>query len=179
MEAERTTPYPIGKPCANHEIEISDEGELLVGGAHVAEGYLNRPELNTARFFMKNDQRWFRTGDKAETDANGLLVYKGRLDRMVKRRGYRIEPAEIEAALMLLKDITVAAIVSHEPQGAVLLTAVLSGLRPIGIIELKQELVKHIPDYMLPDAVVMLDEFPKTSSGKIDYVKLQEIVSSL
>lgn len=175
----RTTPYPVGRPCSNHEIEISDEGELLVGGPHVAEGYLNQPELTAQRFFTKKNKRWFRTGDKVEQDENGLLVYKGRLDRMVKRRGYRIEPAEIEAALMTLNGITGAAVVAHTKDDTVQLTAVLTG-RSIGIIELKQELAQRIPDYMLPDSVIMIDVFPTTSSGKTDYVKLQqEVVSSL
>lgn len=181
-EENRTVPYPIGACCAHHEIEITAEGELLVGGPHVANGYLHRDVLTQEKFFTKNNMRWFRTGDRVAMDANGLLVYKGRIDRMVKRRGYRIEPGDIESALHMVAGITGAAVLAQEVNETVLLAAVITtdGSRAFDIVQLKTELLKQLPDYMLPDSVVTVNAFPKTSSGKIDYVKLrQETVSSL
>lgn len=181
-DENRITPYAIGKPCIGHEFEITSEGELVIGGPHVAKEYLNRPELTAQRFFTTGKTRWFRTGDKVEVDHSGNLVYKGRLDRMVKRRGYRIEPGEIEAALHQLSGITGAAIVPCSGNDTVLLIAIVTsdGSRIFDIVQLKSDLIQIIPDYMLPDSVITVKEFPKTSSGKIDYVKLQEeVVSSL
>jgi amino acid adenylation domain-containing protein len=178
----RTEPYPIGQPCPEHQIAISDEGELLVGGAHVANEYLNRPELTAEKFFTRNNVRWFRTGDRVGQDESGNLIYKGRIDRMVKRRGYRIEPGEIENALHKLEGIHGAAVISRMENETVLLVAVVitDKNRSVDIIQLKSELISVLPGYMLPDSVVTVPEFPKTSSGKIDYVKLQaEVVSSL
>lgn len=178
----RTEPYPIGLPCSEHELEITSDGELLVGGAHVAEGYLNQPELTAEKFFSRNGVRWFRTGDRVVLDEHHQLVFRGRMDRMVKRRGYRIEPGEIEAALYRVNGITDAAVVTAHRGDEVQLVAVITsdGSRAHEIIELKKELLLLLPDYMLPDAVVTVNAFPKTSSGKTDYVKLQqEVVPSL
>lgn len=177
----RTEPYPIGRPCTFHELEITEEGELLVGGAHIADGYMNNPELTNEKFFMRSAVRWFRTGDRVALDENNQLIFKGRIDRMVKRRGYRIEPAEIEIALGNISGISGCAVVTHERDGSVQLTAVITtNNRTIDILELKTKLAEFLPDYMLPDSVLTIQEFPKTSSGKIDYVKLrQEVVSSM
>lgn len=178
----RTTPYPIGLPCNHHEIEITEKGELLVGGAHVANGYLNRPELTESRFFTRENIRWFHTGDQVEKDSIGNLIYKGRLDRMVKRRGYRIELGEIEMALTQHPAITAAVIIPMTlPAGTLNLIAVVSTTtgKEIDLMEIKSFLITLIPDYMLPDAVKTIDSFPKTGSGKADYLKLQqEVVSS-
>lgn len=178
----RTIPYPIGLPCDRHEIEITEQGELLVGGPHVADGYLNQPELTATRFFSRGNTRWFRTGDRVERDPDGRLIYKGRLDRMVKRRGYRIEPGEIEAALALHPVVIATAVVPvNLSDGTVNLVAAISTMngKTIDLIEVKSFLMQSIPDYMLPDAIKVVDSFPKTSSGKVDYVELQkEIVSS-
>lgn len=181
-DENRIEPYPIGQPCVDHEIQITEQGELLVGGPHVAKGYLNRSELNEAKFFTVGNTRWFRTGDRVEVDQSGMLIYKGRMDRMVKRRGYRIEPGEIEVALHTISGITGAAVVEHSVNDLVLLKAIVTtdGSRSFNIVEIKAQLIQVIPDYMLPDSVVTIKEFPKTSSGKIDYLKLrEEVVSSL
>lgn len=180
-EEGRTEPYPIGLPCAEHELEITPDGELLVGGAHVAEGYLNQPVLTAEKFFNRNGVQWFRTGDRVALDEDHQLVFKGRMDRMVKRRGYRIEPGEIEAALYKVNGISDAAVITlqHNDEPQLVAAIINDGSHTHEIIELKRELLLLLPDYMLPDAVVTLDEFPKTSSGKLDYVKLQEVVSSL
>lgn len=177
----RNTPYPIGFPCNHHEIEITEKGELLVGGAHVANGYLNRPELTESRFFTRGNIRWFHTGDQVEKDSIGNLIYKGRLDRMVKRRGYRIELGEIEMALTQHPAIPAAVIIPMTlPDGTLNLIAVVSTTtgKEIDLVEIKSFLVTLIPDYMLPDAVKTVDSFPKTGSGKADYLKLQEEVVS-
>jgi amino acid adenylation domain-containing protein len=180
-DESRKQPYPIGKLLPNHNAEITSEGELLIGGPHVALGYLNRSELTQEKFFMRDGLRWFRTGDKVEPNANGEYIYIGRLDRMVKRRGYRIEPGEIENALQLLPAISGAVVIDKQTDGATKLIAVVTtkAHEDFDLITAKVQLANQIPAYMLPDEVIVIKEFPKTSSGKIDYVKLRsEVVSS-
>lgn len=173
----RTSPYPIGIPCQGHEYEISAEGELIIGGPHVANGYLNQPDLTEAKFFSRNKKRWFRTGDIAEQDSNGQLIYKGRIDRMIKRRGFRIEPAEIEHAILRHHNIISCAVVDVPGIDETPLLVVFAIGNPVpDIMELKQFLLKHIPDYMLPDQVRAIDEIPITSTGKTDYIQLRKLI---
>lgn len=179
-EDARTSPYPIGKVCKGHAYEISPGGELLIGGPNVADGYLNLPELSQARFFLRDGQQWFRTGDVVTQDENGNLIYKGRIDRMIKRRGYRVEPAEIESALMKLPDVTGSAIVATENERSVFLNAIVTTThgKQLDLTDVKAQLLAFLPDYMLPDTIRTVLEFPRSGSGKMDYAKLQEIVSS-
>lgn len=177
-EENRAKPYPIGVPCRGHEYEISEEDELIIGGTHVAEGYLNNEELTQSRFFVRNNMRWFKTGDIVMKDDSGQLVYKGRIDRMIKRRGYRIEPAEVEQALMLHPAINSAAIVSVQGDDEMQeLVAFVTGRNVPGIIEVKEYLLKYVPDYMLPDAVMNIDVIPTTTTDKIDYRQMSELWS--
>ena len=177
-DESRKTPYPIGQLLPNHKAEISSEGELIIGGPNVATEYLNQHELTSAKFFTRDHTRWFRTGDRVEKDGHGNFIYKGRIDRMVKRRGYRIEPGEIENALQQLPGISGAAVIDQQTGGVTKLIAVVTtiGNKNFDLMTAKTELASRIPDYMLPDAVLVVREFPKTSSGKIDYMKLRSDV---
>lgn len=177
-DVKRTKPYPIGLSCSGHDYEISDEDELYIGGPHVAEGYLNNEALTQSRFFIRNNVRWFKTGDVVMRDDSGQLVYKGRIDRMIKRRGYRIEPAEVEKALMIHPGISSAAVLGARGKDELpVLVAFVTGHAVPGIIELNEFLLKHIPDYMLPDAVKQVEMIPTTVNGKVDYQLLKDMIA--
>jgi acyl-coenzyme A synthetase/AMP-(fatty) acid ligase len=152
------------------------EGELVVSGDGVMQGYWNLPEQNLAAFLTDADgERWYRTGDLVVEDAAGVYIFHGRRDRMVKRRGYRIELAEIEAALACHPAAREVAVVAcSDPGAAVQIKAYLSlgtEQRP-SLIELKQFCSDRLPQYMVPDAFHMVEALPRTSTDKIDYQAL-------
>jgi amino acid adenylation domain-containing protein len=186
VPAERTEPYPIGIACSHlrtrvvdeqgADVEFGGEGELVVNGAGVMQGYWNLPE-NTARAFLIDEfgERWYRTGDIVIESNDGNYIFRGRRDRMVKRRGYRIELAEIEAGLYRHPAIKEAAVVAVRDQDSgVLIKAFLSchnGQSP-SLIELKRFCAEALPIYMVPDQFAVQDILPKTSTDKIDYQRL-------
>ncbi len=183
---EQTDPYPIGRACSHLRCRVIDgdgralppgtEGELAVCGDGVMKGYWNLPEQNTRAFLTDaNGMRWYRTGDIVVEDPDGNFIFHGRRDRMVKRRGYRIELAEIEAALAThhaVREVAVVAVV--DASGEVRIKAYLSledGDRP-SLIELRQFCTDRLPSYMVPDAFGFVDALPRISTDKIDYQTL-------
>jgi acyl-coenzyme A synthetase/AMP-(fatty) acid ligase len=152
------------------------EGELVVTGDGVMQGYWNLPEQNLRAFLTDADGvRWYRTGDLVVEDADGIYIFHGRRDRMVKRRGYRIELAEIEAALASHPSMREVAVVAlADPGAAVQIKAYLSlatERRP-SLIELKQFCSDRLPQYMAPDSFKIVEALPRTSTDKIDYQAL-------
>jgi acyl-coenzyme A synthetase/AMP-(fatty) acid ligase len=188
----QTEPFPIGYTCPNDNARVVDEdfqdvprgdlGELCISGGTVMQGYWNLPE-RTAKSFLPDPDgiRWYRTGDLVRESEDGCFDYVGRRDRMVKRRGYRVELAEVEMALYRHPSITAAAVVAipDEESGARLDAFIVcaSGTR-CSVIELKQFCAANLPAYMSPDRFVFRDEFPQTSTGKIDYQGLIAVASS-
>ena len=187
VPADRVDPYPIGEPIDGDEIRVVDEdgeivdrgldGELLVHGGTVMAGYWNRPELN-ARAFHEDSRgrKWYRTGDIVRQNEAGECIFLGRRDRMIKRRGYRVELGEIETALYRHPHVREAAVVAISPEtGDCRVRAFLSwddSDRP-STIELKQFCASNLPLYMIPDDFEFLDEIPKTSTDKIDYMQMK------
>ena len=185
---DRTEPYPIGKCCSHLSTQVVDsdgvvvargtEGELCVAGAGVMQGYWNLPE-NTARGFLidAHGERWYRTGDIVVEAPDGNYTFLGRRDRMVKRRGYRVELGEIEAGLYKHSLVREAAVVAlPDSESGVRIKAYLAcheGKRP-SLIELKVFCAANLPAYMIPDAFAFLDALPKTSTDKVDYQRLKE-----
>jgi acyl-coenzyme A synthetase/AMP-(fatty) acid ligase len=184
--AERTEPYPIGAACwhvrcravdaEGHPVPRGTEGELVVSGDGVMQGYWNLPDQNARAFLTDGDGvPWYRTGDLVVEDADGVYIFHGRRDRMVKRRGYRIELAEIEVALTAhpaAREVAVVAVAN--PAAGVQIKAYLSlrtDQRP-SLIELKQFCSDRLPQYMVPDAFGLVDALPRTSTDKIDYQAL-------
>lgn len=170
-ETNREEPYPIGKICAGLDARMSREGELLIHGPNVTAGYWQREDLDEAAFTVVEGNRYYKTGDRVETDRNGNLVYAGRIDRMIKKRGYRIEPGEVENALLNHPDILDAAIVAAKDENDyVLLKAFVvpkgNGLTVLGV---KEHCASLLPAYMIPEQVIFIPQIPKTSSGKTDY----------
>ncbi|MBW8873686.1 MAG: non-ribosomal peptide synthase/polyketide synthase [Acidobacteria bacterium] len=153
----RLRPAPIGVP-----------GELVVGGAGLARGYLGRPELTAERFVPDpagGGARLYRSGDLGRFLPNGEVEYLGRLDHQVKIRGFRIELGEIEAALALA-GARQAVVVVREDAGDRRLVAYAVG--DVEVAELRQSLRERLPDYMVPAAFVVLATLPLTPNGKVD-----------
>jgi acyl carrier protein len=190
-------PVPIGRPIANTVCRILDRhgaqqpvgvpGELHIGGAGVARGYLDRPELNAQRFVDDPHSdvpgaRLYRTGDLARWRNDGTLEFIGRLDHQVKVRGHRIELGEIEAVLRGHPDIADAVVVVREDQpGDQRIVAYLvaetsddtgtsddAGRAAPTTAELRARVNQDVPDYMVPSTFVLLDQFPLTPNRKID-----------
>ncbi|HSC21728.1 MAG TPA: amino acid adenylation domain-containing protein, partial [Solirubrobacterales bacterium] len=157
-------PVPIGVP-----------GEIHVGGAGVALGYLGRPELTAERFVPDPlagapGERLYRSGDLARWGADGDLEYLGRIDRQVKLRGFRIELGEIEASLAACPGVVQAAVVVRE-RGASdrsLLACVVAGDPAPSAAALRGELSRRLPSYMVPGAFAFLPALPLTPNGKVD-----------
>jgi amino acid adenylation domain-containing protein len=190
---DRTRPYPIGVPCSHYQDRIKvvnehgeivpdgEEGELCATGPGVMEGYWNLPERTRNAFFMDEEGRaWYRTGDIVYKDAEGDYIYVSRRDRMVKKRGYRVELGEIEAGLYRHPAIREAAVIALDDEDAgVRIKAFLSckGETRPSLIELKRFCAENLPTYMIPDLFSIHDVLPKTSTDKINYQELTRMMA--
>jgi hypothetical protein len=147
-------------------------GELYIGGAGLARGYLNKPELTRERFIpspLGSGERLYRTGDLARWLESGDMEYLGRRDEQVKIRGYRIETGEVEHALLGLEGIGSAAVVVRSGEdGSRELVAYVVCDKPQQSSSLRQRLLKLLPEYMVPGYFVQLEQLPVTSNGKLD-----------
>ncbi|MEW6734140.1 MAG: amino acid adenylation domain-containing protein [Acidobacteriota bacterium] len=176
----------IGRPIANTQLYILDEyhqavpigviGELYIGGVGLAQGYLNQPDLTAERFIpnpygRESGTRLYRTGDLARYIADGNIEYLGRRDNQVKIKGYRIELAEIEAALMGHHAVSESVVIAREDRpGDKRLVAYIVGKQAetVSISDLRVYLKRKLPEYMIPAAFVVLDRLPLTPNGKVD-----------
>jgi amino acid adenylation domain-containing protein len=185
---------PIGYPIANTQIYILDRsmhpvpvgvaGELYIGGAGVARGYFNRPELTAEKFipdpFSKEaGARLFKTGDLARYRADGAIEFLGRIDHQVKIRGFRIELGEIEVVLgqhPAVEEVVVVAredIPGNKSLVAYIIPTVEASHSEFPSVEaLRSFLKKELPDYMIPSAFVFLDALPLMSNGKVNRLAL-------
>ncbi len=177
---------PIGKPVANTQLYILDEnlkplpvgieGELYIGGVQLARGYLNRPELTQERFIdwdIPGGQkiRLYKTGDRVRYLPDGNIEFLGRADFQVKLRGLRIELEEIETALLEIEYVTEAVVlVQEQDSDDPKLVAYLSGKKggDFSLKSVRERLRKTLPEYMLPNGVVFMNNMPTTEHGKLD-----------
>ena|GEM_PF-1264499 len=179
---------PIGHPVAGHLCYILDKrlepvpvgvpGELYVGGLGLARGYLNRPDLTDERFvadpFVPGG-RIYKTGDLTRWRPDGAIEFLGRMDRQIKLRGFRIEPGEIESALLAHKAVESATVILRDETGRPRLIGYCvcpGGMPPTE--ELRGFLAARLPDYMVPSALVAIDRIPLMPNGKIDRNALPE-----
>ncbi len=179
----------IGRPIAGRRLYVLDAalnpvpagvpGELYIGGTGPAAGYLNQPALSASRFvadpFGAPGSRMYRSGDLARWMPDGTLDCVGRVDQQVKIRGFRIEPGEIESALMERDDIAQAAVVARRDRpGSDTLVGYLvaAGERAIDLDAAREALVRRMPHYMVPSALVVLPEMPLTVNHKLDRAAL-------
>lgn len=172
----------IGRPIANNQVyvlhsnlnlvPIGVKGELYIGGANVARGYLGHPDLTAERFVPNpfssgRGERLYRTGDLGKWSEEGKLEFLGRIDHQVKIRGFRIELGEIEAVLASCPGIREAAVVVQEQDNERRLIGYFVSDQPLASSELREQLRQQLPEYMVPAVLVRLQALPLTPSGKV------------
>ncbi|WP_340676610.1 amino acid adenylation domain-containing protein [Paraglaciecola sp.] len=180
----------IGEAIPDLDIYLLDEhknlvpdgmvGEIFVGGAGLATGYLNREELTSERFVNITltdnlSQRLYKTGDLARFNADNCLEYIGRCDSQVKIRGYRIETGEIEAVIRSVLNIDEVKVVAHSATGGgakQLFAYLVSSTEDIEQDVLIEQLQQSLPDYMIPTAFFPINKLPLTVNGKLDFANL-------
>jgi amino acid adenylation domain-containing protein len=185
-------PPPIGKPVPNMQLHVLDRnasalpigmpGELYIGGEGVTRGYLDRPELNAARFVpdgfaARAGARMYRSGDLVRWNASGQVEFLGRLDHQVKLRGFRIELGEIEALLRRYDAVSEAVVAAREvgnDERALVAYVAPSAGRTLGADALRAHLRNFLPAYMIPARIVVMDALPFTPNGKIDRARLPD-----
>jgi acyl-coenzyme A synthetase/AMP-(fatty) acid ligase/acyl carrier protein len=190
VEGENIQTVPIGKPVANTKIYVLDKtgkqqpigipGEIVIGGVQVARGYHNKPELTKEKFINdpnNPNQRLYKTGDLGRWTQDGNIEYLGRIDEQVKIRGYRIELGEIEATIeqsgLVLQSVVVA---KENKEGNKFLVAYVVSLSATSFE--KEQAVNYLkeklPDYMVPQIWVELEQLPLTPNGKVNRKALPE-----
>ncbi len=182
----------IGRPITNATVHILDEqmrevpnetpGEIYIGGAGVARGYRNRPDLTSSRFVpdpfaAKGGAKLYRTGDRAMRLADGQIAFLGRMDDQIKIRGFRIEPNEIVTALNQHPSIAESAVISRAAsaeEARLVAYVVVRADSSVSATELHQFIADRVPEYMQPSAFVRLEQLPLTLNGKVDKHNLPE-----
>jgi thioesterase domain-containing protein/acyl carrier protein len=187
--APDATSIPIGFPISNTGLHVLDPhrtllpdgvaGELFVSGPGLALGYLDDDELTESRFVTIDldgePTRMYKTGDRVRRLASGALEYLGRVDHQVKLRGFRIELGEIESALAAHEAVLTAVTLVVGQGPARRLAAFVACPDGADEAELKRQLARRVPSYMVPSAITILDAIPLTPSGKADRQKLIEM----
>ncbi|WXA80757.1 amino acid adenylation domain-containing protein [Pendulispora rubella] len=182
------TIVPIGVPLSNTEIHVLDAhlqpvpvgvpGEIYIGGAGLARGYLHRPDLTAGRFVTVGGIRLYKTGDRARYLPGGTLEFLERLDHQVKLRGYRIELGEIEATLRAHPSVSDAAVlVREDTPGEKLLVAYVgrAAHHETKAADLRRHVREQLPSFMVPAHFIVLDALPLSPNGKIDRKHLAQI----
>ncbi len=191
LDPTNDEPIPIGVPCANVEALIVDAenqttptgevGELLIRGGVVMKGYWGRPDLSEKGFFYRSafdyqQDTFYRTGDLVQELPDGNLKYLGRKDRQIKTRGYRVELDEIEVGLLAHEFVQEAAVYPiPDGQGSNLIYAAVVPKENTDLSEsdLLDHLSNRLPPYAIPVKIDLRDDFPRTSTGKINRRELQ------
>jgi hypothetical protein len=187
---------PIGRPIRQTEVLILDEslrpvaagidGELYVGGAGVALGYLNRPELTAERFVPHplqpgSNARVYKTGDRVRMRSDGNIEFLGRVDRQVKINGKRVELDEIEARLRatgLVQDAAVVCPAGEVGHRSIAAFVTVAAQAKVDVEQLRRKLREELPDFMMPASITQLESFPLSPTGKVDRAKLPVAVAS-
>ncbi|WP_439680119.1 amino acid adenylation domain-containing protein [Embleya sp. MST-111070] len=174
---------PIGAPLPGTRALVLDAagrplptgaiGELYLGGPGVSIGYPGAPAATAERFlpdpYGPPGSRWYRTGDLARVDFHGRLIFHGRRDDQVKVRGVRVEPGEVEAALLTRPEVRAAAVVAHRgPDGAELVAYVVGAAGRPDLRALRRAIADVLPEHLRPGHYVALDALPTTAHGKLD-----------
>lgn len=183
---------PIGRPLAGRRTLVLDErgelsplgvpGEVHLGGAGLTRGYRDQPELTAERYVERSVEggpleRLYRTGDLARWRADGRLEFRGRLDRQLKVRGFRIEPGEVEEAITRHPAVGAAVVTTTNDGGSELLAHVVAE-RPLDAAELRADLARELPSHMVPSRFVFLDALPVSERGKLDRERLPQPAST-
>ncbi|WP_406857431.1 Pls/PosA family non-ribosomal peptide synthetase [Alsobacter sp. KACC 23698] len=176
----------IGRPIANYSCYVASEdlallppgvqGELLIGGPGVAQGYLKRPELTAEKFIANpfasdgSDPILYRSGDAVSIDPAGAIVFHGRIDDQVKIRGFRVELGEIEVKLDALPGVAQCAVVLRQDDGLDRLVAFIvpEGEGKLDRMQVRMALAERLPSYMVPSRFELAATLPRLISGKVD-----------
>ena len=187
-EGEGARDVPIGRPVANCRAYVLDArrrvvpvgvpGELAIGGACLARGYLGDPGLTAAKFIpdpFDGEGKMYCTGDLVRWLPGGVLEFLGRRDHQVKIRGFRIEPGEVEAAIResdVVRDVVVVGREDRPGDRRLVAYCIFNGGAREGEEAVRSALRRRLPEYMVPSAFVGLDRFPSTPAGKVDRTRL-------
>lgn len=178
---------PIGKVYPTHRYLIIDhlgepvqqgnEGELIVSGAQVTEGYLNSPERTSENYIRRGSEEelWYRTGDRVIELHDGTLQFLGRIDHQIQIRGFRVEAGEVEATIRQVEGVVEAVVLPiTDADGMVqgLRAFIVIGNEPNVVQRSLQRCRSVLPEYMVPSQILVLDQFPMNDNGKIDRKKL-------
>ncbi|WP_353234990.1 AMP-binding protein [Diaphorobacter ruginosibacter] len=185
MREAAPLPFPIGRAKPYAEVFI-DDGEICISGDHVMRGYINRPDLNETRMFTRNGKRGYRSGDLGDMDERGLVTFRGRRDDQIKMHGYRIELAEVDAALALLPGVRAGSSVAlRRPDGVIVRMVGFvdpdhpgpAGLHPPGeaLRDWKAILARRVPSYMIPSELLVCHGLPISQTEKVDRKKLEQM----
>ena len=190
--ASVTAVVPLGRPIANMKVYILDRdmqpvpvgvpGDLYIGGRGVSNGYLGRPDLTSEKFIADplnpaSGLRFYRSGDRARFLPGGIVEFLGREDNQVKVRGFRVELGEVEAVLSRHPAIQQAVVVFKQfPGGDQKLVAFVVEKGKPSDSELREFMLRYVPDYMVPSSFVYVDAFPLNANGKADRQALAERV---
>ncbi|MCA2719598.1 non-ribosomal peptide synthetase [Microcystis sp. M169S2] len=179
-------PGTIGRPFGGasltvvdptgHLVPIGVAGELIIGGPGVALGYLGLPDLTAERFEQTAQGRRYRTGDRVRMEADGTVTFLGRIDRQLKLRGFRIEPGEVETHLMNCDGVAQALVsVCPDQIGEPQLVAWVVGEpgAKLDSLTLRQALKQHLPNHLVPSAIVQIVAVPLTANRKVDWSSLK------
>jgi len=176
--------FPIGKCCAYAGSILVDEedkpinsgeGELLISGDSLFNGYWKDAEKTQESLFHAEDGiDYYRTGDIASLNDQGEYIYVGRKDRMIKKYGFRIEPSEIENAVLGHERVSIAAVLLDSAANK-LVCFVETNDKDLQS-SLREHCLRSLPQYMVPDKFVIFDSMPRTSSGKVDLQSLQALL---
>jgi len=183
---------PLGIPISNSTAYLLDEnlqpvpagitGEIYLGGQGLAIGYLHNEELTVQKFLNVDlddfrKERLYRTNDLGRYRVTGEIDYYGRNDKQLKVRGFRIEPGEIETAMLKFPGLKECYVLA-DSQERLIAFYICEGDSVINIAEIKMSLTDFLPSYMIPAAFIELNTFPLTPNGKMDIEKLQQIVDA-
>ncbi|MGB8194022.1 MAG: amino acid adenylation domain-containing protein [Chitinophagaceae bacterium] len=190
-ELEENVPVLIGKPVSGARVYILDEkdqlcpinvpGEICISGAGLAQKYLNKPEMTAEKFVadpFNEGERMYRTGDIGRWLSDGNMVFHGRKDEQVKIRGYRVEPGEIEVALQAYPGVNSAVVVTFSGSDGKELAAYITTKEVVDMNDLRANLAKALPAYMVPAYIMQLEQLPFTINGKIDKKNLPHPTAS-
>jgi Acyl-CoA synthetases (AMP-forming)/AMP-acid ligases II len=166
---------PIGLPAAGCELRLDTEtGELWVRGSNIADGYWQQGRLQP----FLNEEGWYPTGDRVSL-ADGEYHFHGRLGRMLKCSGYRVEPAEIEAVVNALAGVTDCAVIGIDDPAAGQRPALALALEaPATLAEIRTALLRFVPSYMQPSRYIVLQELPRLANGKLDYKQVRTLLEA-
>lgn len=188
---DTSAPVSIGRPLANARCYILDQrgapvpigvpGEITIGGASVGRGYVGDDTLTAARFvcdpFGPPGSRMYRTGDRGRFRPDGTIEFLGRLDRQVKLRGFRVEPGEIENALLQHPAVRAAVVIDvADPTGAIRLAAFVTTDAPVA--ELRAFASAALPPHMVPASIIPVDTIPLTPERKTDRAALRALAAN-